>query len=127
MVLSSGGKIAEDSQKKIVLTGDIGGTNANFCIAGFNNFTPEILLKKTESTTSVEDFSVLINDFLAYAKEKKFEPEVACFAVAGPVENLEGYQRVKMTNTKLLVDSKELIENTTLKKVLLIPDITHYK
>lgn len=111
-----------ESMDKFVLGGDIGGTNANFCIAKISAGQPEIILKQRKNTTAVDDFSQLVIGFLNFAKEHQYSPELACFAVAGPVENLEGFQRVKMTNTKLLIDSKELIEKTTLKKVLLIND-----
>jgi glucokinase len=107
---------------KIVLGGDIGGTNANFCIANLKTGQPEIVLQKRESTASADDFSELVNGFLNYAKENQYTPQVACFAVAGPVDTKEGNQKVKMTNTELVIDSKELIEKTTLKNVLIIND-----
>jgi glucokinase len=111
-----------ESKDRFVLGGDIGGTNANFCIAKVGADQPEVILKKRESTTEVDEFSELVTGFLNYAREHQYYPEVACFAVAGPVENLKGCQRVKMTNTKLFVDSRQIIENTTLKKVLIIND-----
>ena len=112
----------EEKRKKIVLSADIGGTNANFSIASIKDSTIENLLQKRESTESVDDFSKLVNNFLIYAKKNNFEPEIACFAVAGPIEVINGHQRVKMTNSKLVIDSKHLIENTPLQKVLIIND-----
>ncbi|WP_455392902.1 glucokinase [[Eubacterium] cellulosolvens] len=113
---------SEEMGDKVVLTGDIGGTNTNFCVAGFSNSRPSILFKQKESTTTALKFHVFVNEFLTHAQKKQFEPVVACFAVAGPVETKEGYQRVKMTNTELIIDANDVIENTALESVLIIND-----
>ncbi len=70
----------------------------------------------------MEDFSVLVNNFLEYAKNNNFQSKVACFAIAGPVQNIEGFQLVKMTNTNLVIDSRDIIEKTPLEKILIIND-----
>lgn len=106
-----------------ILCGDIGGTNANLCLATLplpkKNSTAsyEIFLKekKRTSTQNQSDFNALIVNYL---KETESQTEIACFAVAGPVKS----QRVKMTNTSLIIDVKEILAKTPLKKVLLIND-----
>jgi glucokinase len=107
---------------KIVLSGDIGGTNANFCIAGIKKGIPHILLQGRESTGSVDDLSRLVNNFIAEAQAHNFNPETACLAVAGPIETRKDYQKVQMTNTDLLIDTRKLKRNTGLKDIMLMND-----
>jgi glucokinase len=106
----------------VALCGDVGGTNTNFGIAGFKNGFPKIIFKSSEITTSVSDFSELLDDFLEKGKTMELSPTIACFAVAGPVDNVGEYYRVKMSNTDLILDSKEIIDKTNLEKVLIIND-----
>ncbi len=120
--MGSGEMTEKEKYEKIVLSADIGGTNSNFSIVGFKRGIPEILLFKRESTASADELSDLVNKFFVYAKEKKFEPEVACFAVAGPVESKKEYQTVKMTNADLVVDSRNVLRKTPLINVLIIND-----
>ena len=61
-----------ESKDKFVLAGDIGGTNANFCIAKIGAGQPEIILQKRKSTPVVNDFSQLLIGFLNYAKEHQY-------------------------------------------------------
>jgi glucokinase len=108
--------------KKIVFSADIGGTNVNLSIVGFMEKRPEILLKTSQSTSSVNKLSDSVNKFLDYAKQRGYEPREGCLAVAGPVEGGNGDQRVKMTNTELEIDSSEIERKTPLKNVLIIND-----
>jgi len=96
------------------LCADIGGTHANFCIAQFKD---SILItdKKTFSTKDASNFSELINQYL---DQQKCLPKIACFAVAGPVDN----QRVEMTNVDVVIDAEEITQKTNLEKVLIIND-----
>lgn len=93
---------------------DIGGTNANFCIAEIGD---EIVIRgqKHEATASYKDFSDLILKFIEQSGEKI---DCGCFAAAGPVKN----QRIEMTNAKLVIDAKEIMRKTPLKQAFIIND-----
>jgi glucokinase len=112
------------AKSKIILAGDIGGTNANFCIAEITKRTPKLLFQSQENTQTVKDISILVNRFLAQAVDKGHSPDRASLAVAGPIEDRKGYQRVKMTNTDITIDSRKLIKSTCLKNILLMNDFT---
>ncbi|CCB91179.1 glucokinase [Waddlia chondrophila 2032/99] len=98
----------------ISLCGDIGGTNANLCVSRCSN---QIELDCIDhlSTQEYLSFSDLINAYLETCDEK---PTSACFAVAGVVKD----QRVEMTNASLVVDAREILANTPLKRVKVIND-----
>jgi glucokinase len=100
----------------------MGGTNANFGVVRFENEKLKIVFQTRETTSTTSDFSTLVNNFLSMAKQKGYEPIDACFAVAGPVENKIGYQIVKMTNTDIVIDSRDLEQKTDLKNILIIND-----
>lgn len=109
-------------RKKVVLTSDMGGTNADFAIVQFDDKCIRILLKRRESTPSLNNIYESINRFLEYSKDKGYEPDSACIAVAGTVENRAGKQRVKMTNADIVIDSQEIAKRTRLKRILIIND-----
>lgn len=96
------------------LCGDIGGTNANLCIADYSHGIV-ITDEARKPTSEYSDFSDLI---LNYLENTSSTPNAACFAVAGPVKN----QRVKMTNANLVVDAKEISSKTGIENVLIIND-----
>jgi glucokinase len=107
---------------KIILAGDIGGTNANFCIADISKNTPKLYYQSQESTRSVTEITTLANRFLEQASDEGYTPTRAVLAIAGPVEVRKGYQRVKMTNTNIIIDSHKFIKSTGVKKLLLMND-----
>ena len=104
--------------RDIYLSADIGGTNANFSIVEFRQGKPSILLKGRESSSSADHFPDLVKNFLVKAKEQGYEPEKACFAVAGAVKD----QRSELTNVDLIVDAKEIMDETGLKYALIVND-----
>lgn len=116
------GTVNTEGYSLIILSADIGGTNANFTIVGFKNGRPEVLFSRRENSSSVPHFCQLVNNFLARAKEEGFEPTEGCFAVAGPVEEEGGNRLVRMTNAGLVVDTQELLRRTPLKQVEIMND-----
>jgi glucokinase len=100
---------------KRALCGDIGGTNANLCIAEYGEQIT-ITEKARLQTKEYRSFSDLINDYLKLRSISL--PEAACFAVAGVVHQ----QRVEMTHADLVVDANEIIQATGLKRVHVIND-----
>jgi glucokinase len=107
---------------ELVLCSDIGGTHANFCIAGLINRKPTILFQAQESTTSVNDLLIPINNFLTQARDQGYDPTAASFAVAGPVANRRDYQKVVMTNTDLKLDTRDIERETGLENILMMND-----
>jgi len=97
-----------------VLCGDIGGTNANLCLAEIGD---RITLGHIQHLPTQEhrSFSDLVSSYLDTCDEM---PVSACFAVAGVVNN----QRVEMTNADLVVDAAEVVSQTSLEKVKVIND-----
>ncbi len=99
---------------KKALCGDIGGTNANLCIAHYDD--PITITNQVRKPTQKQaEFSKLISQYLSTIENP---PKEGCFAVAGPVHN----QRVEMTNAGLVVDANEIQKNTELNRVLVIND-----
>lgn len=97
-----------------VLCGDIGGTNANLCLAEQGQKI-EIGHIDHLPTQEFHSFPDLVNQYLETSQEK---PKSACFAVAGVVKD----NRVKMTNADLVVDAKEIVAKTHLESVKVIND-----
>lgn len=98
----------------VVLCGDIGGTNANLCLAGKGQRI-EIGHIDHMPTQEFHSFPDLVNRYLETCGE---QPKSACFAVAGVVKN----NRVKMTNADLVVDAEEIVAKTPLTSVTVIND-----
>jgi glucokinase len=105
-----------------VITGDIGGTNANFGVVGIKGRRFEILFKKTLFTKSAKKFCDLVNEFVITSRLEGFKTSEACFGAAGPVTLGKGYQKVKMTNANLTIDTRELKARTPLGTIFLIND-----
>ncbi len=105
--------------RELVLCGDIGGTNASFSIVSIENKATEILLIEKYSTSSIQDISDVISKFLEIAREKGYNPERACFCVAGPVEN---NKYAKLTNRDLIISADDITSKTKLGYVRIIND-----
>ncbi|NER06927.1 MAG: glucokinase [Okeania sp. SIO3C4] len=111
----------------LLLAGDIGGTKTILQL---------VEAKREESKAAVElqnlyenrysshdfpDLVPIVQKFLAEANEKlgeQFQPEKACFAIAGPVVN----NTVKLTNLPWMLDAKLLENELGVSQVSLIND-----
>jgi glucokinase len=91
-------------------------------VVGIKGKNFEILFKETLFTKSANKFYDLVNEFVITSRLEGFKASEACFGVAGPVVLGKGYQKVKMTNTKLVVDTRELKARTPLGTIFLIND-----
>jgi len=111
-----------------VLAADIGGTNANFALVNISKTKPRIIFDRHYKTQQVKNFYALTNNFIdesmLFLKRKglKFTLSRACFSIAGPVVNKKDYQTVSMINADITIDTRKIIRNTRLKKVLIIND-----
>jgi len=104
----------------IVLAADVGGTNANFSIVNTDDY--KIIYKESVSTRDASDFSELVNGFLDRARASGHAPVRGCFAVAGPVETVNGRNLVRMTNAHLTIGESNLEKKTRLRTVSVIND-----
>lgn len=103
------------------LAGDIGGTNTNLGIFGVKNKIPTLLLSFHFKSQRLKASHYAINQILNYIqKNYKINITKACIAVAGVLSANKDY--AKVTNAKWSVDKKILLNNTKLKKILLIND-----
>jgi glucokinase len=103
-----------------VLTGDIGGTNANFAVVRLPK--PKIVLIRHYSTQGAKGFVELVNRFLHEAGEHGYKPRGASLAAAGPVISIGQRRYVRLTKAKLVVGPDEIVRKTKLRKVVLMND-----
>ena len=83
-------------QDKIILAGDIGGTNTNLAIVGQTGSKFTILMSCTYSSQEVTDLLVPVEEVINAAVEKDaaLKPQLCCISAAGPVAD----NTCKMTN-----------------------------
>ncbi|MDX1499925.1 MAG: glucokinase [Woeseiaceae bacterium] len=99
---------------KVLLIGDIGGTNARFALAD-----PKKPGFSKEATLKCADFAsadLAIKQYLKDAGAKA--PDVICLAAAGPIVD----QRVRFTNNPWSIGSTELGAQFAIEKVRLLND-----
>lgn len=102
----------------LLIAGDIGGTNTTLRLVRVDRSTGEmeILSQTRYPSANFPDLVPIVKDFLAAAGAKS--PEVACFAIAGPVIN----NTCELTNLKWSLDNKRLERELDIEKVSLIND-----
>ena len=101
-----------------LLAGDIGGTKTLLALYGVEH--SELRQRRCERFVSAEwdDFSALVNHFLASGPSDEPHPVSACFAVAGPVRG----GRVQLTNLPWLLEEGPLAAACGLGAVELVND-----
>lgn len=110
----------------LLLAGDIGGTKTilrlvNATEQGNQDAALETLYEVRYSSHDYSDLVPMVQTFLAAAEQelgKKFSPEKACFAIAGPVVN----NTSKVTNISWTLQGDRLSEELSIPKVALIND-----
>lgn len=106
---------------EFILIGDIGGTNSNFALLQRIKKDYEIIFQKLQPNAAFDSFENLLKDFLKICNIRyKVEPQRAVFSVAGKIEK----SRVKLSNSKFFVDTREIEKKTTLKDIELINDFS---
>jgi len=93
-------------QDRIILAGDIGGTNTNLALVGEKAGKYTILLKCVYSSRDIDGVIGPIKEVIAEAKKKNpsLKPDLCCISAAGPVEN----NYCKLTNCKWDIDGKAI-------------------
>lgn len=103
------------------LLADIGGTNSNFII--YDKFNNKIISKYNFKTNKIENFNEFISKLISkIIDEEKILIENCVLAVAGKINNRK--KEVKLTNQNLIINSKEILNSTPIKKIDLINDFS---
>jgi glucokinase len=100
----------------MILTGDIGGTNARLAYFEVDAGKPRLVAQEVYPSRESSSLDDIVTRFVSSQAQK---PDMACFGVAGPVRN----GRVETSNLPWLVDSAQLATELGLPKVLLINDL----
>ncbi len=94
--------------RKLILVGDVGGTNTNLGVAGELGGKIELLLEVVFESSSVTKFTLCVKKTMEIAREN--HPNVAfdlcCVSGAGPVKD----NFCKMTNQDWVIDGNEIQE-----------------
>src|ERR1700678_3263794 len=100
----------------MILAGDIGGTNAR--LAYFQPQNGDLRLVK-ECIFPSRDYSGLGDIVSKFLHDSSARPEVACFGIAGPVQN----GRVETSNLPWIIEQSRLAKQIQLPATLLINDL----
>lgn len=100
-----------------ILCGDIGGTNSRLLVAEVNGKVINTLFEKNYASHAFGSFENVLETFL---KDVKTKPEVACFAIAGPVKCGEA----DITNLSWFLSETRLQKKFALSQVSLINDFS---
>jgi glucokinase len=104
----------------LLIAGDIGGTKTILRLLEVlenTNSYPTLYEEKYKSS-DFPDLVPMVKQFLANAGDGHYSPEVACFAIAGPVIN----NTSRLTNLNWFLESQRLEKDLGIPKVNLIND-----
>ncbi|WAS05629.1 glucokinase [Gloeomargaritales cyanobacterium VI4D9] len=101
--------------KPVVLVGDIGGTNTRFELLRLAD-PPQVLLVQNYQNDDYPDLGTIGREFLS---QSPVSPDLACLAVAGPVED----NSMNLTNRGWQVTGSELAVQMGIPHVHLINDL----
>ena len=93
-------------QNRMVLAGDIGGTNTNLALVGERDGKFTILLKCVFESQMIEGVIEPLKEVIAVAREKipTLKVDLCCISAAGPVEN----NYCQLTNCKWNIDGEAI-------------------
>ena len=89
-------------QDRIILAGDIGGTNTTLALVGEKKSKYTLILKCAFKSSQIDGIIDPIKEVIATARQKNsaLKINLCCISAAGPVEN----NRCQMTNCKWAID-----------------------
>ncbi len=95
-------------QSRIILAGDIGGTNTNLAIVGEKNGKFTMIVEAHWKSKDVDGVIQPINKLISLAeqKDKRLKPDMCCISAAGPVSN----NSCKLTNLAWEINGKHISE-----------------
>jgi len=100
----------------MILAGDIGGTNARLAYFQPRNGHLQLVSERTFPSREHSELGEIVVRFL---DESSPRPEVACFGIAGPVQN----GRVETSNLPWVIEQARLAKQIHLPDTLLINDL----
>ena len=100
----------------MILAGDIGGTNARLAYFQPQNGDLRLLSERVFPSREHSELGEIVEQFL---EESGTRPDVACFGIAGPVQN----GRVETSNLPWVVEQSRLAKQIRLPATLLINDL----
>lgn len=107
--------------KEVFIGADIGGTNSNFGFFTVVSGKPHLLFSLHTKSQQIGDFTAVVQDLLAYVKEKYIiAVKKACFGAAGAVSATRDF--VKPTNLTFSIDAQDILKKTDLSCALIIND-----
>jgi glucokinase len=108
-----------EERYKVILAGDIGGTNARLALFDRNGNDVTLRAKQDYRTVDFKSLDEVIQGFLS---KNPGTVEAACFGVAGPVLQ----NKVTATNLAWAIDGAVLAKSLALKETLLLNDLVSY-
>jgi glucokinase len=105
------------SQDRIILAGDIGGTNTNLALVGLKNEKFTLLVEYVFRSQDIEGLLGPLKTLLsgAAAKDRRLKPTLCCISAAGAVEN----NVVKMTNASWSIDGTQIERELGIRTVVI--------
>lgn len=103
----------------MLLAGDLGGTKTLLGLFRPTAGRPDLLDMREYTTRDFPGLSAMLSAFLGASGVLPNEVQAACVGVAGPIIK----QAVQVTNVAWVVDARELMASTGLKRVWLLNDV----
>lgn len=105
--------------ERVILVGDIGGTNPRVAMVRATSLHSFELLHVGKINNTNPDFAGQLNSFLTECGARGWGTDTACFAIAGPITN---NACTVLNHARFPVDGNALPHQTALKHVVLIND-----
>jgi glucokinase len=103
----------------MLLAGDLGGTKTLLGLFKPTSGRPDLLDVREYTTRDFPGLSAMLSAFLGATGTLPHEVQAACVGVAGPIIK----QAVNLTNIAWVVDARELMASTGLRRVWLLNDV----
>jgi glucokinase len=103
----------------MLLAGDLGGTKTLLGLFKATSGRPDLLDVREYTTRDFPGLSAMLSAFLGATGTLPHEVQAACVGVAGPIIK----QAVQVTNVPWMVDARELMASTGLRRVWLLNDV----
>jgi glucokinase len=103
--------------RKMILAGDIGGTNTRLAFFDVSGGRLQLLTVNVFPSRQHAGLDEIVAKFVA--ANNNLQPDAACFGIAGPVRN----GRVTASNLPWIVESKRLADELKLQEAVLINDL----
>jgi glucokinase len=100
----------------MILAGDIGGTNARLAYFQPQNGHLRLISEQVFPSREYSELGEIVSKFLEHSITR---PEVACFGIAGPVQN----GRVETSNLPWVIEQSRLAKQIEMPATLLINDL----